>query len=499
MNIAGKLIIFGGFLLLLYFPLFLHLDSENLYQWDESRNAIAALEMIENGNPIVRFYGGYPDSWDTKPPLLIWLQIVSFKIVGFNELGVRLPSALAGLFTILLLFRFFCKELDDFAGGIFTGLCLVTTTGYVGLHITRTGDHDALMIFFLIIGLISTYKLIKYPEKENRYLTILTVSLICGVLTKSIGGLFYCPGILVYVIYKKKLFYFLKQPKVYLAVFTFLFFVIGYYLLRNQMQENYLQKVWEMELLPRYLNNSELGKFHEKDFWYYSKLLWNQFFWPQIYLLPFLVFLIFWKRESSYFDASILFGGTAILFWYAISKGTTNTWYIAPIYPLLATLFGIGLSIIYRSIRKRIAGNQNAKEGIILMVFVLLLFSWPYMRILDSVYFPSKNDSHYGEFIYQIERDFPELKSYLTLCEWNFASYFFYEKVYNTYKGYSLEHCATNKWIEECKNKPVIGGHVMACREYLVKGVKANYEYNALASYKGCELFQITGVKTPSD
>ena len=80
-------------------PLFLHLHVLPFRLWDESRLASNAYEMHTNGNLIVTYYEGEPEMWNTKPPLVIWMQLIFIKLIGFNELAIRLSSAIAGLLT----------------------------------------------------------------------------------------------------------------------------------------------------------------------------------------------------------------------------------------------------------------------------------------------------------------------------------------------------------------------------------------------------------------
>src|SRR3989344_4807003 len=90
--------------LLLYFVFFQHLDSFHIRNWDESMFAVNAYEMIQNNNYIVPYYKNLPDMWNSKPPLQLWVQIFFIKLLGYNELAIRLPSALAGSLSALILF-----------------------------------------------------------------------------------------------------------------------------------------------------------------------------------------------------------------------------------------------------------------------------------------------------------------------------------------------------------------------------------------------------------
>ena len=92
--------------ILIYIPVFSHLDTLPIQLWDESRLAINAYEMHHFGQYLVTHFDGLPDLWNTKPPLLIWMQVFWMKIIGVNEIALRLPSALAALLTIISILIF---------------------------------------------------------------------------------------------------------------------------------------------------------------------------------------------------------------------------------------------------------------------------------------------------------------------------------------------------------------------------------------------------------
>jgi 4-amino-4-deoxy-L-arabinose transferase-like glycosyltransferase len=91
------------FLLLTYPPIFLHLGSLPIRIWDESRLAINAYEMNKDGDFLVTHFSGMPDMWNTKPPLMIWLQVFFIKLFGVGELALRLPSAIAAFLTCVFI------------------------------------------------------------------------------------------------------------------------------------------------------------------------------------------------------------------------------------------------------------------------------------------------------------------------------------------------------------------------------------------------------------
>ncbi|HAS36874.1 MAG TPA: hypothetical protein DCS15_10340 [Flavobacteriales bacterium] len=99
--------------LLMYMPIFGHLNSLPLRYWDELRLAISAWEMLEHGQYLVPHYFGEPDLWNTKPPLMVWAQVFFMKTIGVNEMAVRLPSAISAFLTCVAILVFSKKYIKS--------------------------------------------------------------------------------------------------------------------------------------------------------------------------------------------------------------------------------------------------------------------------------------------------------------------------------------------------------------------------------------------------
>lgn len=130
------------------FAIFPRLGSQPLREWDESRLAVSAYEMYESGNYLVSTFEYKADLWNTKPPLLLWLQALNMKLFGVGVLAVRLPSAIALFLSTIALFCFFAKCNRPLAG-FYSALILICSKGLLTYHFGRSGDYDSLMCFFL--------------------------------------------------------------------------------------------------------------------------------------------------------------------------------------------------------------------------------------------------------------------------------------------------------------------------------------------------------------
>ena len=84
---------------LLFFVPFL--GSVRLFDWDEINFAECAREMIVTGDYLHMQIDYRPFS--EKPPLFVWCQVASMHIFGINEFAARLPNAIVGIITLLVL------------------------------------------------------------------------------------------------------------------------------------------------------------------------------------------------------------------------------------------------------------------------------------------------------------------------------------------------------------------------------------------------------------
>jgi len=75
----------------------------HLFDWDEINFAESAREMILTHNylTVSAFFQPF---WE-KPPLFIWLQVLSMKIFGINEFAARFPNAICGIITLLVIYN----------------------------------------------------------------------------------------------------------------------------------------------------------------------------------------------------------------------------------------------------------------------------------------------------------------------------------------------------------------------------------------------------------
>ena len=133
---------------------FLFLDDapSRIMIWDESRLMVNALEMRLTGFSLVTTYGFAPDLWNTKPPLAIWAMLASINLFGPSEWALRLPSALAALGTLLLVFDFTYRVSRSQVTAAAAALLLAGSIGFFGDHGAHTADSPMHCSYFCVTG-----------------------------------------------------------------------------------------------------------------------------------------------------------------------------------------------------------------------------------------------------------------------------------------------------------------------------------------------------------
>ena len=97
MRRSKLIIVLGG--MLLFFPF---LGAVALFDWDEINFAEIAREMIVTKD-YLNVQIDYQPFWE-KPPLFIWMQVLSMKLFGINEFAARFPNAICGIATLLVIY-----------------------------------------------------------------------------------------------------------------------------------------------------------------------------------------------------------------------------------------------------------------------------------------------------------------------------------------------------------------------------------------------------------
>ena len=365
-------------LLLICFPIFLFLDALTIRLCDESRLTINACEMFHTGNYLIPTFNGAPDMWNTKPPLMIWLQVFSMKLFGINEWAVRFPSALAALFTCVVLMFFSVRYLKNFWFGFIWVLVLITSSGYIEIHAIRTGDYDALLTFFLTLGSFSFFVFLE--NTKPKYLYLFFIAMAFAVLTKSSAALMMIPGLFIYTVLSKKLIFLLKNKNLYLGLSIFLISAGAYYFFRETHNPGYIKAVLENEFGGRFFDTVEE---HKQNFWFYFGNLFDYRFIIWVFFVPAGIIVGRKTKDTRIKNLTFFASITTLSYFLVISSAQTKLWWYAVLmYPFLSLFVGIFIFHIFSLLKEK----EKLKHKMFPCIFLILIFITPYSLVMGKIY-----------------------------------------------------------------------------------------------------------------
>lgn len=367
-------------LLIVAYGLALALSKYPLELWDEARQAVNAAEMNRSGLSLVTTFGFRPDLWNTKPPLLVWLVVASFRLFGVSMLSLRLPSILASVATVAVVARFCWKTTHRGAVALLATTLLVASSLFFDPHIGMTADFDALLTLCLTVSSLAFFRAVHAPPGgSRRYWVIVGFAIGAAVLAKGIAGLLTLPGLLLYLVLVRRWTRVLRTPAFWGAVALALAMIVAFYLSRERVGPGYLTAVFGNEVGGRYGTAIE-G--HAGPPWFYLVTLARGGFslGPLFLLAPFLL-----RGASSRLRTAGLFTTVVPLTMFLLYSAakTKLYWYVAPTVPLIAILSALAA---YRLVQQRHDASWSFGKPLVAFGALVLAFACGRTAVLLAGY-----------------------------------------------------------------------------------------------------------------
>ena len=90
-----------------------------------------------------------------KPPLALWIQTISAKLLGFSGFSLLLPEVLAGIGAVALLYHLVRRTFSPLAG-LIAALVLALTP--VSVAVDRNNTVDSILVFFMLLAAWAFFK-----------------------------------------------------------------------------------------------------------------------------------------------------------------------------------------------------------------------------------------------------------------------------------------------------------------------------------------------------
>lgn len=209
------------------------LGGVRLFDWDEINFAEISREMLVLGD-YFRVYVDYLPFWE-KPPFFFWLQAGAMHLFGVGEYAARLPNAINGVLTVLMVYLI-GSRLHNARFGLFWALAFFGST--LPFLYAKSGIIDPWFNFFIFLGLYGfilfywkyrKFEGIRLGRPALVYLLLGGLAVGFGILTKGpVAFLLVAASMGVYWILGRFRWY---VPPVYFVLFTLfcMFIMLGWF------------------------------------------------------------------------------------------------------------------------------------------------------------------------------------------------------------------------------------------------------------------------------
>ena len=329
---------------------------------DEPRFALMAKEMWDTGNWFFPHRGGeiYPD----KPPMVMWMILFFYGLIGNLKIAFLLPSAILSMGTMWMTYDI-AKRLWNPKIGLYAGYLLAITLHFI-LQ-AKSGQLDAPVAFWVMLG---SYGLLRHlilgPAWRWYYLAFFAMGM--GVITKGVGFL---PVLMLFGLFIVKPVWHDKNNRQLVKWFAGLFFLllaIALWLVPMliQVDNNPTPDVLAYRdniLLKQTVNRYAKSWAHIQPFYYYILEAIPLFWLPLSLFIPWLLkpfkqALKDKERRIIYPLVMVVF----VVFFFSLSKGKRAE-YMLPILPLLV----LAIAPYF----EQLMANKTIQKLLLILVFGL--------------------------------------------------------------------------------------------------------------------------------
>lgn len=236
---------------------------------DELSNYTSAKSIFETGKDLggnlnIFFWGQVAP----HPPIYGYSTYISSKVFGENAFALRIPAAIYGTLTVLLLYFLTYAFTKSRLASIFSTLTLSILPWHI--HFSRVGWEPAAFLPYFLLGLlfISRYIETTNPQKPNRY--IFAGFTLLGVSVYTYFGSWLYSLLFIAIITISNYSYFLKNKSVlFLGVLIYAIFLTPLFFYLNSDPLN-LERAKRISVFSEGLNISSLSVFLKNYFSHFT-------------------------------------------------------------------------------------------------------------------------------------------------------------------------------------------------------------------------------------
>jgi len=338
-----------------------------LSDWDEAVYAQVAKEMVGGSGWLTLHYDFKP--WFEKPPLLIWITAIFYKLFAINEFWARAASAASGVALIGLTYRLGEVAYNRWVAAL-ASLILLSSREFI--FRSRFGTMDVMLTLFSFFAIFGYLRL---RQGSDTWWYLVWGSWALAVMAKGAAAVVAPAAIFLALTVEKVWGRALRSRRFWYGLLLAVLIAAPWHIaMLLQHGREFLRSYVGVHVLARSFTALESGAGGRLS---YVIQLQEEFF-PWFYLLPFALALTLRNNLPRRAAQSwILLYFPAVVFLLYTAVRTKHSWYSFPVYPAFAILIA---AVVVEGVKRR---DSIALSGLLMTGFLGVLGASP--RVLEPL------------------------------------------------------------------------------------------------------------------
>ena len=290
--------------------------------WDECIYAEIAKEMLKEQSWLVPLFDYH--AWMEKPPLLMWLTALCYRLFGVSEITARMTGALCGVGTVLLTFEIGRKLMDRWAG-LMSAAILLSSSFF--LYVARFGGTDMVLTFCVTLSVFA-YLYVQQGALKWWYLAGAATG--SALMVKGAAGIVIPLAFAIALVMDRSRVSLRAREFVYSVVFAIGISVPWHLVMLFRYGSSFVNQYFLYQVLTRAAKPIE-G--HDAAAYYYFTEYWRYF--SVVAVLALVGLIRHWTAQRR----TSVIGATAVVVTLVCSLARTKLpTYVAPAFPALSLM-----------------------------------------------------------------------------------------------------------------------------------------------------------------
>jgi 4-amino-4-deoxy-L-arabinose transferase-like glycosyltransferase len=341
------------------FALLWKLGTGSLAAWDEAIYAQVSKEMAQGSDWLTLHWADEP--WFEKPPLLMWITALFYRLFGISEFWARVPSALSGIALIAVTYLIGKLAYDKGVGFL---AALILLTCYHFISFSRFGTMEVMLTLFVYLAI---YGYLRLRDADQKWWYLVWSSCALALMVKGAGGMIAPAALMLALVFDGRFKAAMQSKHFWLAGALGLLIVAPWHV---------LMYVWYgRAFMDEYVGYHVIARStralegHASSHLYYMGKLVDGFF-PWCLLAPFAVVSNLREKLKGRSGSWVLLLLSLVVFGFYTLIPTRRPWYIVPLYPALSILIAALIVKLYQSHQSRPVYRRIIASACALLIIV---------------------------------------------------------------------------------------------------------------------------------